>query len=81
MLSVSLMLLEASGSVKAPSVAQVDVLVLLGHHADRRVHVQDDVAGVVDLRRHVQRDAARRRAAGDATVSCCCWPRWWWWWW
>src|SRR5574343_1017943 len=40
-------------------VAQIDVLGFFLDHADRGMDVQDDVAVVVDLRRHVECDAGK----------------------
>jgi hypothetical protein len=55
------MRLTASGSVMPGSAAQIDDLVAFGDGGDRRMHVQDDVAVLVDLRRHVQRNAGEHR--------------------
>ena len=70
MVSVSLMCCAASGSVIAPpNRAQVDDPVVLGHLADRRVDVQDDVAVLVDLRRDIEHDAGEERRHRDASAT------------
>ena len=45
--------------------AEVDVFALLDDRRHRRVHVQDDVAAVVDLGRHVQRHPREERLHRD----------------